>query len=385
MKMKETEKKKKNGGQLLVMLMFMAIGAAAGLVMAKFMLEGLAEGETLLDRLPVIAVLFVGLYVIMFAHIALHEAGHLLFGLLTGYGFSSFRVGSLVLAKESGKLRLRSLSVAGTGGQCLMTPPDMVDGKIPYVLYNLGGIAVNIVLGVISLVVALQLEQNSLWRMLLMINTAVGIGFALVNGLPIKLGGVNNDGHNAMSLGKDPDALRAFWVQMKINQQTAEGQRLKDLPADWFAVPEDEKLENPMLASLAVFATNRYMDEKNFEAGAALMEKLLGSENGMIGVHRNLMICDAAYCELIGQNRPEKLTNFLSKEQKQFMKAMKNFPTVLRTEYVYAILGENDAEKAEKIRIQFEKVAKKYPYPGDVQSERELMELAAACAEERTK
>ena len=266
-----------------------------------------------------------------------------------------------------------------------MTPPDMVDGKIPYVLYNLGGIAVNIVLGVISLVVALQLEQNSLWRMLLMINTAVGIGFALVNGLPIKLGGVNNDGHNAMSLGKDPDALRAFWVQMKINQQTAAGQRLKDLPAEWFAVPEDEKLENPMLASLAVFATNRYMDEKNFEAGAALMEKLLGSENGMIGVHRNLMICDAAYCELIGQNRPEKLTNFLSKEQKQFMKAMKNFPTVLRTEYVYAILGENDAEKAEKIRIQFEKVAKKYPYPGYDQSERELMELAAACAEERTK
>ena len=382
MKKRETEKKKKDGGQILVMLMFMAIGAAAGLVMAKFMLEGMAEGETLLDRLPVIAVLFVGLYGIMFAHIALHEAGHLLFGLLTGYGFSSFRVGSLVLVKESGKLRLRSLSIAGTGGQCLMTPPDMVDGKIPYVLYNLGGIAVNTVLGVISLMIALQLEQNSLWRMLLMINTAVGIGFALVNGLPIKLGGVNNDGHNAMSLGKDPDALRAFWVQMKINQQIAEGQRLKDLPAEWFAVPEDEKLENPMLASLAVFATNRYMDEKNFEAGAALMEKLLGSENGMIGVHRNLMICDAAYCELIGQNRPEKLTDFLSKEQKQFMKAMKTFPTVLRTEYAYALLGEKDAQKAEKIQMQFEKMAKKYPYPGDVQSERELMELAAQRAKE---
>ena len=94
------------------------------------------------------------------------------------------------------------------------------------------------------------------------------------------------------------------------------------------------------------------------------------------------MICDAAYCELIGQNRPEKLTDFLSKEQKQFMKAMKTFPTVLRTEYAYALLGEKDAQKAEKIQMQFEKMAKKYPYPGDVQSERELMELAAQRAKE---
>lgn len=35
-----------------------------------------------------------------FIHIFLHEAGHLVFGLLSGYQFSSFRVGNAVLFKK---------------------------------------------------------------------------------------------------------------------------------------------------------------------------------------------------------------------------------------------------------------------------------------------
>ena len=55
---------------------------------------------------------------------------------------------------------------------------------------------------------------------------------------------------------------------------------------------------------------------------------------------------------------------------------MKTFPSVLRTEYAYALLGEKDIDKAQKIKDQFEKCAKTYPYPSDIDSERELMEIA---------
>ena len=54
---------------------------------------------------------------------------------------------------------------------------------------------------------------------------------------------------------------------------------------------------------------------------------------------------------------------------------MKNFPSVLRTEYAYALLCEKDTVKADKVKNQFEKCAKTYPYQNDVQSERELMEI----------
>lgn len=70
------------------------------------------------------------------------------------------------------------------------------------------------------------------------------------------------------------------------------------------------------------------------------------------------------------------LDDMFTKTQKKFMKSMKNFPSVLRTEYAYALLCENDTAKAEHIKAKFEKCAKTYPYPNDIQSERELMEMA---------
>ena len=58
------------------------------------------------------------------------------------------------------------------------------------------------------------------------------------------------------------------------------------------------------------------------------------------------------------------------------MKSMKTFPSVLRTEYTYALLKENDNKKASKIKDEFEKMGAYYPYPQEIESERELMELA---------
>ena len=106
------------------------------------------------------------------------------------------------------------------------------------------------------------------------------------------------------------------------------------------------------------------------------MAHLLEIDSGMVGLHRNLMICDRIYCELIGENRKELLDGLLTKEQKKFMKAMKSFPSVIRTEYAYARLFEKDTAKADAMKLKFEKCAKTYPYPNDIQSERELMEIA---------
>jgi len=60
---------------------------------------------------------------------------------------------------------------------------------------------------------------------------------------------------------------------------------------------------------------------------------------------------------------------------------MQKFPSVVRTEYVYALLAEANAAKASGILRRFEKIARTYPYPSDVQSERELMEIADHAAQ----
>jgi hypothetical protein len=62
------------------------------------------------------------------------------------------------------------------------------------------------------------------------------------------------------------------------------------------------------------------------------------------------------------------------------MKSMKKYPSVLRTEYAYALLAEKDPEKAQTVMEAFEKAARTYPNPNDITIERELMETAREAA-----
>ena len=234
----------------------------------------------------------------------------------------------------------------------------------------------NLIVSCICFLMYVLIGKVTIVSTLLMIMVLVGIGSAVVNGIPMRLGMIDNDGYNALSLKRDSKAAYAFWLQMKVNAQISKGLRLKDMPDDWFFVPSDEEMKNSMIAVQGVFVTNRLMDQQRFEEADSLMEHLLSIESGIVGIHRNLMICDRIYLELIGENKEEVVELMMTKELKKFMKSMKTFPAILRTEYVYELLAKDNPKKADKIKAQFEKMALKYPYPSDLQSERELMEYA---------
>lgn len=371
-------KKKLAWQQYAIMVIWLLIGALCGFFMVSYIDEIMVDaadnssGGVILFYLGSILVIYLALFI----QLIIHEAGHLVLGLLTGYKFSSFRIMSFMWVKENGKVKFRRLSIAGTCGQCLMSPPDLVDGRIPVLWYNLGGSLMNVISGVIFLSLYVVFSGVPFLSIVMIIFALVGFGLAFINGVPMRMGTVDNDGYNAFALTRNREALRAFWVQLKVNEQTAKGVRLKDMPDDWFTVPSDEEMRNSMVAALGAFACSRLVDSKKFEEAENLMLHLLSINSGIVGLHRNLMICDRMYIELITKNRKNTLDGMRNKEQMKFMKAMQNFPTVLRTEYVYALLHEKDEKKASKIKDRFEKCAGKYPYPSDIQSERELMELA---------
>ena len=370
-------KKKLEWGKYLPLLFMMLIGAFCGIFIVEY-IDKLAEAKKSVGEIILLAAgLFAGMYLAIFVQLILHEAGHWVFGGLTGYRFSSFRIGSFMWIKDGGKIRLCKLKLAGTGGQCLMAPPELRHGKIPYVLYNLGGSISNILFAILFAGFAVVTKSSSFASSLFMMLAVVGAAFALMNGIPMRLGTVDNDGYNALSLGKEPAALRSFYIQMKSNELGSRGVRIKDMPEDWFEMPSPEAMKNSMIAVLGVFACNRLMDQMAFEKADETMRELLRLDTGIVGLHRDLMTADLIYCELVGQNRPEKLAEMLDKKQRKFMKAMRRFPSVLRTEYVYALLSEKDPAKVERIKAAFEKMEKTYPNPGDIASERELMAYAA--------
>lgn len=369
-------KKKQTGSNWLGILFFMLIGAGCGLLMMLCLSHlkdtGIPNGRVLLYAV----LLMLGMYAVIMVQLIIHEAGHLVFGLLSGYRFNSFRIFNLMWLKENGRVRLKRLSIAGTGGQCLMAPPDLKDGKLPVLLYNFGGAIVNMVTGIICLTLALMCPVHSIGQTLLLFMTIVGISFALMNGLPLAVGPVNNDGRNAIEMTRDPEAMKAFWIQMKANELTSEGVRLKDMPAEWFILPSHEGMKNGITSTVGVLACNRLMDEHRFEEADRQMACTLASGNAVNGLYRALLTCDRMYVELITSDRAEVLERMRTKNQLKIMKAMKNYPSVLRTEYVYALLQEKDPGKAENIRKQFDRYAGSYPYACEIEAERELMSIA---------
>lgn len=362
-------------GRILPFVLFAVIGAVIGFAAAPVLFsDGEAEGGAGNGLLYILCELAV-VVLSIFAALVLHEAGHLLFGLLTGYGFCSFRIMSFIWVKdgEDGKIRLKRHSIAGTAGQCLMSPPDLKDGKMPFVLYNLGGVTVNGVTGLLAFLLYALLPHIYILSNAFLIFGIASAGLALSNGIPFRVGGIDNDGRNAVSLSRSPTAQRAFWVQMKVAAALAQDVRIGDLPDEWFVLPTDAEMKNPISAVVGVFACNRLMDQHRFDEADRLMEHILSIDSGISGLHRKLTVCDRIYCELIGACRASVVGAMMTDDVRAIFKSMKNFPSVLRTEYALALLLDGDAERANAVKQRFEKVAAKYPYKSDAEAEYSLI------------
>ena len=363
------KKKKFKLMQVVPVIIFMIMGGLCGVLGAKYIND---NNYGFMGFVITILMLYASILI----QIIIHEGGHLVFGLLSGYKFSSFRIFNFMLIKEDGKFKIKNLSLAGTGGQCLMSPPELIDGKIPYKLYNLGGSILNVIVSAIFLgIYAIWPDVQGI-SIFLLILSIVGITFAFMNGVPMRLGIIDNDGYNALSLGKNSSALKAFWIQLKVNELASKGVRLKDMPDELFVIPNNEEMKNSMVAASGVFTCNRLIDEHKFEEAQKLINNFLKSDTAIIGLHRNLLICDEIYCKIILGNDKEEINSLLSKEQKKFMKSMKKFPSVVRTEYVYALLIEEDKNKADEIKNIFNKISKTYPYRSEIESEAELIKIA---------
>lgn len=395
-------KKKENRNNFLLRFLTTAMYVLAGISCSKILLKNMEMVYDIAGFLLVCGEIVLVICAAFFLHALVHEAGHLVCGLVTGYRFCSFRIGSLILVKTEGKLKLKRYALPGTAGQCLMAPPDMADGKIPYVLYNLGGSLFNLLFSLAVFLGSLFLGNFPTAAACLQTLAVIGIVAALVNAIPMQMDMINHDGYNALCLGKHPKELRAFWIQMKVMEQTAQGIRLKDMPEEWFALPTEEELKNPMCASVAVLACSRLMDSMKLQQAARLMEDLLQMDTGMIELHKRILTEDCMYCELVGENRLEQVLEFWDEEQLEFEKKMKNNPSVLRCQYAFHLLcriaqiEEKPSlfidpnrppkktkpsvppgdELAERCRKRFEKCARTYPYPCEVERERELMAYA---------
>jgi len=370
---KKKEKKQGRGGTIFMFVSYLAIGGVCGMFMTNWLDR---TGAELSDFLPLLIVFLLGVYAGMFLQIVIHEAGHLVFGLLTGYKFCSFRIGSFMIVRRDGKLHFCRFTLAGTGGQCLMCPPELKNGTMPVVLYNLGGSIMNILAAALFFALYAITRDVGVICIFFAACGVIGVGFAITNGVPLRLGVVNNDGHNAISLRKDKAATRALWIQLKVNERQTEGDRLRDMPEEWFAMPEDN-LDNSLISAVAVLHCNRLMDQHRFSEAEETMLRLIREVKGLSGIYKGLLNCDIITCCLL-TGRVPAFDEIMVKEQIAIMKAMKNYPAILRTNYLTALLHRNDPAAAEKAKAALLKLKKSYPNPGELEGEFEFVAMGEA-------
>lgn len=354
---------KMRGGDLLLLLLSCLTGVACGIYIVR-MTDLFPDlfGDWYV-RLPVFVLLCLLFY---FVSIWLHEGGHLVFGLLSGYRFVSFRVFSLMLRKKDGKLSFCRYSIAGTAGQCLLAPPD--GERVPVTLYNLGGVLANAICALLSLVgVLLSAEGTFLFESARFFFALHALA-ALQNGIP--LGGmIDNDGKNALSLARDAAARKAWTLLLRVNAAQNEGLRLREMPEEWFAPVAAP--ETSLGANAAVLFCNRKMDEGKFAEAYDAMQPLLSDAVPLPGVLRSLLRMDALFCtRMVDGLAPVTLTAADDK----ILRAMPRFPSVLRTRYLLCCEA-GDTAAAEKYRRTLSDLHRTYPYAGDLASEEENLAL----------
>lgn len=157
--------------------------------------------------------------------IIIHEAGHAIFGLLSGYKMVSFRIFSFMwLWQEEDKIAFRRFKLSGTLGQCLMAPPPYREGAFPFRLYLLGGILANLIT---SILVGVLFTPHSLSASVFVV---VGAFLVVTNGIPMGF----NDGMSirVASLSKEQEFL--LYMQLEANHQFNLGNTYVDLPSNYF-------------------------------------------------------------------------------------------------------------------------------------------------------
>lgn len=329
--------------------------------------------------ITVILEIFAALYV----QIMIHEAGHLFFGLRSGYQFTSFRIGSFIWIKQEGHIALKRFSLMGTGGQCLMEPPEMINGEIPYRLYLAGGVLMNLISTIPAIILAIVFPDVHRLVQICIIFTGMGIMSALTNGIPLQAGPISNDAATILSLSKDQKARKTLWRELKMNALNAKGVRLQDMPEEWFEMPSPEEMKNPRCAVNAVYACNRVMEQMDFIKVTEMGTKLLEADSAIAPIHRYLLQGDLIFCELVDACRKEVADSYQTKEYKKYEKSMKKFPPLIRTQYAYELLINKDEEQAGKKLEYFNKIAKSYPYSVDIENEKKNIEYASSVYEAR--
>lgn len=362
---------------LICIIFGFLIGSLVGSIISG---KSIAESINGLRELKIWEVIGVPLFSLLSAVVAflilviIHEAGHLVAGLLTGYKFISFRIFNLTFIKEDDRLNVKRFSIAGTGGQCLLSPPELPIEKIPVFWYNIGGVLANILVLLFALPF-LWIADNPFATVFVAVFIAVDVILILMNGIPMNNNGIYNDAGNIGMLRKNLKAKRGLMAQLESNALIQKGVRPKDMPDSLFSSDSYEEIDykNPLEVSIPLMRASRLIDREENEEAYEAFSELYSHKNEIMGLYVKEIACELAYITMITGRLEEAkalLDDELMKYITSYRKVMSSKERILFTK---AIILDSDIAKASEILNSLSERASGYLLQGDVRGDLDLM------------
>ena len=365
----------------LKMVVGLLVGICAGLLLAGLIVT-LAKDMTWAEYfakfdasvIPLFLHLFLAMVLAVIVQIAVHEAGHLVGGLMSGYRFVSYRIGSFALIRRDGKFMFKRFSIAGTGGQCLMLPPDRPIEQIRTMPYDLGGVVANLLLSVLCVIVLLCVDLDFSYVVYPVMMAIAGFGLAALNGIPININGMPNDGMQAVMLRKDMETKRMFNTLLRANALAQNGMRPRDLPAEWFDCELDKENINPLVVNMLSMKVGVLLDCMEWEEARELCAALLEKENHIPVIFLYEFRCEYVFTLLVTGEKAKAAEIYADKTLQAYIRQTQEImPSRQRLLCAVSLLLDNDRAKAEEIAAKVERNREQYISLGEAISELEIM------------
>ena len=333
--------------------------------------------DALLPTILTIVLLGAAWYISLASAVIVHECGHLIFGLLTGYTFAAIGFGHHLFLRRDGRVRRFVYKLPGALGFCAMEVPDMKDGGFPFALYLSGGALCNAFFALVCIFAfAFGIGSGVLFfPHAFLLFAFVNAYIAIVSILPIKTKLLNTDGKQLFDLLKHKNMRKSFWACEKISAAQYRGVKFEDIPSEWFNETDDT--QSVYAASIrTVRLLARAETESEPKEVCALIEKEISENHALSGIAKGLLTCMRIYYESTGERDDGTFKKLITQTQIDFMKRMKNTPSAIQTEYAYTLLVEKDVREASRIKARLEKISKKYPFPAEIDTAKKLITRA---------
>lgn len=259
---------------------------------------------------------FIILILLLWLSIAIHEIGHIIFGIKSGFTFNSFIIGFIKIESTSTGIKFKeNTNWLSAGGVTVMSPPVVSKEKIlnKQIVYSLGGPMLSFLFFLIS--VSLYYINE---HILLLYFSLVNLAIFLVTIIPTGKEDMGSDGYFIVSILKNPEKSLELVENLSICRELISSKKPNEWSLEYICLAK----KKPINTSNIMYITMLYYYEMEFNGFYCAKEVMNDLKKIEINKDNKELLAVFIHMQQIEAFLTPSATNNLSK-----IKCLQNFLT----------------------------------------------------------